>query len=305
MTTLLRWSMVWMVCLGLGGSAAAQTGWSEADSGVEGEALPPPPGAYPVTFTERPLTLPALTVRGSLGFQLIHFDLGPMFTDFSTAVGTGIGFGIVDDLEVGLGASPIASTLQGVYATSALRGLGGVTSPEEARGFIQPELYGRYRFFASDVAEVGAELAFSLPTDDTDFGLSVGVPARLRFGGRFALDLALAFFTAFGEDVMGDLDPFFTLGLNVNPRYAMELFYVGLETGFVMPLENPETTFIPLGLETGATFGVDEALVLDVFAHGGLPYLLAPGADGDKALTEIWTLGFGVRVHYGFAAGAP
>jgi len=297
-----RWSVVGLVCLGFGGSAAAQVG----EPGLQSESepvttIPAPPRAYPARFTERPLTLPALTLRGDVGFQAVHFDLGPMFSDFSTGLGTGFGFGILDDLEVGLGGSSIAPTLLAVYSSAGLRGLGGVTSPEEARGFVQPELYGRYRFFASEQAEVGAEIAFSFPTDDADFGLSVAVPARLRFGESFALDLALAFFTTFGEDIDGDLDPLFSLALNIAPRYAMEVFYVGLETGFVMSLDDPEVTFIPLGLEAGATLALGEALVLDVFAHGGLPYLLAPGDDDDKALTEIWTLGLGARIHFGLA----
>lgn len=294
-----------LLSMGVAGLVLALGQIAEAQDGTQTPppddyVMEPPAPGYPVAFTQRPLTMPAMTLRGDLGFQLVHFDLGPFAdSDFTTGLGAGVGFGIIDDLEVGIGGSSVAPTLLGVFASSGLRGLGGVLSPELARGFVQPEIYGRYRFYSSDMVEVGAELGLSLPTDDADVGLSLGVPTRLRFGDSFALDLALVLFMSFGEDGMGDRDTAYTLLFNIAPRYAMQLFYVGLDTGFTMLLEDPELTFIPFGLEVGATFGVGQAMVVDVYAHGGMPYFLAPGSDGDKALTEVWMIGFGGRVHIG------
>lgn len=303
----LRWVGVLVLGLAAWGSAEAQPASPETEVVVEGEGsatLPPPPPVYPANFAMRPLTLPAMTLRADLGFQALHFEFGfPSDSDFTNSLGVGGAFGILDDLEVGLGGSSIAPTFLGVYASSGLRGLGGVLSPEGARGFIQPEIYGRYRFFSSDMVEVGAELGFSLPTDGADFGMTLGVPARLRFGESFALDLALVFLTSFGEDIDGDLDPFFVLSLNVAPRYAMDIFYVGVDTGFSMTLDDPELTFIPFGLEAGATLDLGPTVVVDVFAHGGLPLFLAPGSDGDKVISEVWMIGFGARFHVNVAGG--
>ncbi len=316
--------IVGFVLLSLGGIAEAQGG-EEAPQPVAdpepqpvADPVPPPPGdpaggtteevmmeppqGYPVTFSQRPLTLPAMTLRGDLGFQILHLDLGLLGDDTVTSLGAGVGFGILDDLEVGLGASPIAATLPSYATALSVRGLSGVLSPDYARGFNQPQLYGRYRFVSTETVEVGAELGFIFPANDADFGMNLAVPARFRFGDNFALDAGLGFFTSFGEDAMGDRDPDFWLTLNLAPRFAMEMFYVGLDTGFVMPLgEDPDFTIIPLTFEAGATLGITETMVLDLFAHGGLPYFIVPGSDGDKAITEIWTLGFGARIYIGLA----
>ena len=282
-----------------GGPQPVDQGAGEPADAIE---FPPPP-AYPVAFTARPLTLPAMTLRGDLGFQVIHIDFGgPTSPTNATAFGAGVAFGIVDDFEVGLGASPIAPTLPAATQALSVRGLSGTLSPESSRGFNQPQLYGRYRFFSSDTVEVGAELGLIFPVDGADFALNVAVPARFRFGDNFALDAGLGFFTSFTEDAMGDADPSFGLTLNLAPRFAMEMFYVGLDTGFFMSLQDTEITFIPLIFEVGATFGIGQAMVLDVFAHGELPYFIAPGSDGDKAITEIWTIGFGARVYIGLAS---
>ncbi len=297
--------------LAFGQVVRAQEGQAPPPSYGEGEpttqedpnayVMEEPPSNYPVVFSERPLTLPAMTLRGDVGFQIIHVDFGFGSDTTATALGAGVGFGIIDDFEVGLGASPIAPTLPAYAAALSIRGLSGLLSPEGSRGFNQPQFYGRYRFFSSDSVEVGAELGLILPAEGGDFGLNVAVPARFRFGDSFALDAGLGFFTSFAEDAMGDADPYFGMTLNLSPRFAMEMFYAGLDTGFFLPFEDPEFTIIPLTFEAGATIGLSDTMVLDVFAHGGLPYFLIPGSDGDKAITEIWTIGFGARIYIGLA----
>ena len=260
-------------------------------------------GSYPTNFAQRPLTLPALNLRADLAVSLLHLDFG-FGDDTFTAIGAGAGFGVLDDLEVGLGQSPIAPIQPYIFGTSSQLGLGGVVAPDGARGFTPPRFYGRYRFLGGEpgsLAELGAELAFLLPTEYSDFGIDLGMPMRFHFGEMFALGVGVGFLVVFSEDAAGNSDAFYGLQLNLQPRFAMDFFYAGMDTGFSMDPENPDGTTMPLTFEVGGTFGIGSSMVVDAFVSGGLPYFLVPGNDGDKVISEIWQIQFGGRAHFDFS----
>ena len=141
---------------------------------------------YPARFTQRPITLPAMTLKADLAFHAVH---QPDPIDSLFALNLGAAFGIIDDLEVG-----ISGDRQGL---TNLPGNGLVpllVSPDFE--FRDIYLYGRYRFVNTESFEMGVELGLNIPTN-TDFGIFVAVPFRARFSEAFSLDGGLELVTFF------------------------------------------------------------------------------------------------------------
>ena len=252
--------------------------------------------SYPSRYTERPLTLPALHLRVEPQVSLWISNAGSEDEVVLVLLNGGVGFGIIDDLEVGLGTSPIAPLMASASFQGGLAGLGGALTPAFVRGFLSPTFYARYRFAALPQLETGLELAVAVPANGRDVGIIFGVPLRVRGGDHFALDASVT-----GLVVPADDDVYGVLLVTLMPRFAWDTFYVGLNTGVMVPLDYPEDTHIPLLFEAGATLPVGAA-VLDTYVRAGLPFFVNPGADGDKVVTELWELSFGVRAHIGLGA---
>lgn len=260
---------------------------------------PVPVAAYPARYTLRPLTLPALQLRANAQLSVQRFDLLGEVT--LVALGGGVGFGIVDDFEVGLGTSPIAPLAASARALGVHEGLGGLVRSPDSLGFLNPTLYARYRMVSSPDADVGFEFAVTLPRKGSDSAIMLGVPIRARGSESFVLDASVSLLLFTGERGFEGrhVDPVLTVSLL--PRFAQEHLYFGADTGFALYFEDPEFTFIPLLFELGGTLPMGGG-VLDAYARGGFPALFVPGSSGDVVITDFWELTFGVRAHFGFGA---
>ena len=84
-------------------------------------------GAYPTNYAARPLTLPQWNVRADVAVRVLHLEAGTS-TNLVT-LGGGFGLGITDNLELGLGTSPIAPIMAAARVVGVHEGLAGVLRP--------------------------------------------------------------------------------------------------------------------------------------------------------------------------------
>ena len=269
--------------LGLLSPSTADAQWRLG--GADAETLH---GDLPNTFTERPLTLPQLTLRMTAGATLSVIDPGGA-NDYAATVGGGFAFGIIDDIEIGLGMGPIPSH-PGVV--DELDGLSGDIYPSSSRGFNPPYAYARFRFAKASAFELGLEAGFIAPVDGTDPGVAVSLPIRLRATQAFAIDVAVGTMLFFND---GDIDGVITG--TFAPRFAAPVFYASVQTGFVMFTSDVEFTYMPMFFEFGITADPGRHLV-DIFGRGGFPALILPGSSGDKINTDLIEATFGVRFYF-------
>ena len=143
-------------------------------------------GDLPNTFTERPLTLPKLTMRWTLGAQAFRVDPGGgADEDYFVLAGGGFAFGILDELELGVGAGPISP----FFADGGeIAGLSLSVYPTDDIDFQPPFAYLRARLVGSSGFELGVDGGFIAPVNGADPTIVVSLPMRIRGGQSFALD---------------------------------------------------------------------------------------------------------------------
>lgn len=261
--------------------------------------------ALPTNHVLRPITLPRLHLRGTAGFWIGH-DLGG--DDVWAGMDLGAGFGITDDLEVGIASDRHGNNVR------VNRGLIPLRFNGRGRKFGDMDLYGRFRFLDMDAFELAGEAVFEIPTN-TDFAFSLGLPFRLRAGSFFALDGSLVArfpFVEVIEDGPGgtrretDLQPEFNVVLS--PRIApIDPLYVAINTGFFTSFrgDGVRVLTIPFGLEAGYTFDVS---VVKIEAFGALDFptlfarLRTDLATNSDTFSNVWIIRFGARAFFDFAA---
>lgn len=260
--------------------------------------------ALPTNHVLRPITLPRLHLRGSLNFWIGN-NVGD--DDVWAGMDLGAGFGITDDLEVG-----IASDRHG-SGVSFNRGLIPARFNGRGRKFGDMDLYGRFRFLDTEAFELAGEVVFEIPVR-TNFAFSFGLPFRLRAGKIFALDGSLVARFPFVRGVRNpvtderetDLQPQFNVV--IAPRLApIDPLYFGINTGiFNTFLGNGNRVLaIPLGFEAGYTFDVS-IVKIEAFGAFDFPNLYTrfrsdAGSDS-SGITEVWVIRFGARAFFDFAA---
>ncbi len=259
-------------------------------------------------YAQRTITMPARTLRLSAFFSGHHQELG-VAQEFVFAFQIGGGYGITDDLEIGIGTEKIGPSAIGAgrAGASGWRPTGeGLLSFVVADGdldFGDIPIYGRYRFLSTDTVEIGAELAVLIPTR-TDFALRLGAPVRIHAGEIFALDTGLYASMIFGPDpAPSGLDDNFWGGLWIPIRPVINVadwLGLALTTGVhIGPFDNNYVA-IPLGLEAVAAFPLGSATMLDLVAGFEWPAFLRPGTDNnDKAEVSTYVLSAGARLHFG------
>lgn len=262
--------------------------------------LSPSEGAsagYPSNFTQRPITLPAMTLKGDLAFAAIH--LGGA-ADNGFLLNLGGAFGILDDLEVGVSGD--RQGLNNGVSFSALGGIAGnglvpfVLAPDFDFGDIY--LYGRYRFLNTDSFQLGVELGVNIPTS-TNFGLVVAAPFRLRLGEFFSLDGGIEFLT-----LLTDPDATFALRATLQPRLApVDFLYFGVDLGVGFGFGNGDPIAIPFGFEAGYVIDLDK-IKIDAYLNFSFPVLygsldIGPGGRQGDTAPEFWQLLVGARAFIG------
>lgn len=287
----IRLSLVTMLAL-LASSAFAQDAaspdWDDPEAPSESE--------YPQNYTQRPITLPRFTVRGDAAFTVLHLPSPPGFDDdYATGLNVGGGFGITDDLEVGVSGERIGL---GVGPTGGRGGLFPLAFTPDA-DFGDPYLYGRYRFLGLEKFELGAELGLVIPFD-TNFEMVFALPFRARFGEIFSLDGGVEFDLLFadGFDAMGNPDgteiiP--SLVLSVQPRLApVDFLFFGIDTGVVAYDFNSDQTYIPLGFIGGYVLDLEPTRI-DIYGEFQFPLLFAVGVN--EVFQDVWQINIGARAY--------
>lgn len=259
-------------------------------------------------YAQRPITMPARTLRLSGFFSGAHLEFG-IGQEFVFAFQIGGAYGITDDLEIGVGTEKLGPSAIGAgrAAFSGWRPTGeGLLSFVVADGdldFGDIPVYGRYRFLDTELVEVGAELAVLIPTR-TDFALRLGAPVRLHGGEIFALDTGLYFSMIFGTDpAPSGPDDEFWGGMWIPIRPVLNVadwLGLALTTGVhIGPFDNNWVS-IPLGLEVVASFPMGSASMLDLVAGFEWPAFLRPATDdNDKAEVGTYVLSAGARLYLG------
>lgn len=270
---------------------------------------------YPVSYVERPLTLPKSTLAPQL-----ELDLDNLPVSVATANGVvtsnvvvagmqlGASFGITPDLEVGAVVLPVQ------FNDGA--GYGGVFVGEEGTPG-DPMLVGTFRFLHRPLFDLGARLRILIapPRGGVDAGALVepSVPLLLHLGTRARIDaevgLPLAIHGGTTTTVNGvttTTGSSATLGLDVPVRLAVDILeplHVGVSTGVRIDDfgDGGGTTFVPLGVFAGYAIGEGRPILdvdpffsfYDFFTPGGGPF-------GDKFNPSVIVFGVSARGYFYF-----
>ncbi len=264
---------------------------------------------YPVSFVERPLTLPKLTLAPQLELDIDRIGVsstgptGASISASSVVAGMQIGasFGITKDLEVGAVVLPIQFN-QGA-------GYGGLFVGEEA-SLAQPTIFGTFRFLHTEALELGVRLRiqFLVPSDSLGLGagaiIEPSVPLLLHIGkiGRLDAELGLPITAASASDpVTGTKSTHAAVGLDLPLKLAFDIIeplHIGVSTGIrVDDFSDAGTTAaIPLGVFMGYAIGEKRPLI-DIDPFFSFFDFITPGGGlfGDKINPGIFVFGISAR----------
>ncbi len=194
------------------------------------------------SYVERPLT----THSGQLDLYIgpvpkpLIEDMGLRFRTRrdDLHLDVGLGFGITDDIELGL--VPLRLRLF------------------DGSDLDNPLVWATFRI-VSGTTEIGIRPMIPLPIFDSEFWVRLDIPvvfhlsphARLETGGQLEIQ--------FEDPTEVDLTVPLRIALNVTPQ-----FFFGLDTGVNIPLTRSEPLHMPFGVFLGYTVapGVDFALAL-------------------------------------------
>ncbi len=232
----------------------------------------------PLDFSQRPLTLPARTLRlnGDLTISGITVNT-PLGTVSQTGVGLALGggFGLTDDFEIGGTVAPLS------------------LSPDFR--YNSPSAYGLFRI-ARGPTEIGLFGGVTIPTrDNHPFVVTVGAPALLRTqAGRVDLGIFFDINVPTVEGVKASTDTRIPL------RYTQQLnpnLGLGVATALVVRDNfDFDTGYIPLGVYGQYTLqGVDGGPVADLI--GSFDFNRFLNFSGDTVVANIWTIGMAARFY--------
>lgn len=227
--------------------------------------------AYPAPNAARPSTLSALTLRVdaqlSIGRAVFCIYAGPLQLcegDTFARLSAGAGFGITDDLEVGaLYLLPIQ------FAPDA--------------DFLNPRLYGRYRFLDGDV-ELSVQLGLTIPFQGV-FAFDVGVPAWVHINADLVLRSGLTYAAVASNPVIHTL----AVPLELVGQITPEIFVGGGIDPTLVFGSGSAQLVLPLGVHGGYTFASGGAPVADVQLGFSFPEFLHTGDGGATALS-VWQI---------------
>jgi hypothetical protein len=267
-------SLVFAAALLAAGSAAAEEG-------------------YPVSFVERPLTLPrfVLAPEGELDINRAGYAVGSAAAiapgPFVVAgIQLGASFGITDSFEIGAVVLPIQF--------NSPAGYGGIFTGEEGT-IAQPTIYATFRFLHLNLADIGARLrvAFLVPQAGVGAGALVepSVPLLVHLGKVARLDAELGIpISVAGSTTVVTLTGTtavatkVSVGVDIPVRFALDItehVHLGLNSGVIVDDfgDAANTARIPLGIFGGYAIG-EHRPILDIDPFFGFPFLIAPGVDG-------------------------
>lgn len=234
--------------------------------------------AYPLRLALRPMTVPQRTIRGDAAFLLSRFDScrgGICIGATSTGLALGGAYGILNELEVG-------ATLLPLQLTETFR-------------YSNPSIYGRYRFFRSDLVQVGADLRLVIPVQERSSAiLSVGVPVWFFVNQVLQIQTGLTYLAVLSQ-------PEISHGLSIPAVFvinATDALHLGVSTGLSLPVQRTDGLSMPLGFEVGYAFaGASARPVVDLVGGFQWPLFVTPGLR-NTITTELWTINLTARFFF-------
>jgi hypothetical protein len=201
----------------------------------------------PVSYQQRPLTLPRGTLRPEIGSVLSVERNRPDDDDAWLHFTAGLGVGITNDFELGILVLPLRVAPASRY---------GSTDPGQPPlvtpwfGHERPDVYGRYRFVRGDV-ELGLDLHFILPVPE-EFHLVMGIPFLFHIADFMRIDTGLYLQSEAFDRAWGHLP----LVLTFNPSRR---FFFGFDGGMTIGNDarrRPgDDVRLPFGFFLGFTLG--------------------------------------------------
>jgi|GEM_PF-1135513 len=252
-------------------------------SGVRAQA---PAADLPLPYAQRPLTLPKMNLRVDVNLAVATASWGGISAT-SMGLGTGVGFGITDDIEVGGIVLPLVFEIE----------------PGNDVLFGDPTIYGSFRLLSGNF-ELGAYVRLSVPVNTDVLEINGGVPMLIRLSDSTRLDTGIFFpvsvFT--GSDILG-VSPDPTVALHLPLAFTvniMDPLFVGLATGFqIGDLANAgDTISVPLGFNVGYSIG-SERPIADLRLELLFPHFLntSSNVDWDSPFAGIWSITFRANVY--------
>jgi hypothetical protein len=241
---------------------------------------------YPVSYVERPLVIPRMTLAPQLSIDVTHVTgLGSI----EAGMALGAAFGVTKDLELGAVVLPLTF------------------SPSFAYGNL--ELFGTYRFVHNHQLDVGGRLRVAVLTPR--LGIRAGsviepsVPLLLHIGKSARLDAELGVPISLngvtGEGATLAQSTF--VGLDVPVAFSVDIIeplHVGVRSGVqIFDLGHPKAAAtIPLGFFAGYAVGGKKPVV-DIDPFFTWTSFLTPGggAGNEKINPGNWTVGLEVRAY--------
>ncbi len=249
-------------------------------------------GRYPLSFVERPLTLPPLVLAPGLDADILHVSLsggGLGGTDTVLGIGAGAKIGIIENLEARATVLTLAIDFSPPPGTKAF----------QYAGF---SVGATYRFLKGPL-EMGAAFdAFIQTADPSGALLKPGVPILVHLGKVARLDtgvtVPISTFGGGSSPLPGipAASPSTTVGLGIPARLAFDIIeplHVGVLSGLSIGALNPpagesvtDTMAVPLGFFGGYAIGGRNGPILDIDPTFVWPAFLLPGAGGSASVVQ-------------------
>ena len=245
---------------------------------------------YPLAYAARGLTMPKGMIRGTLVFSI--GDNGEINNSTEAALDIGAAISPIDNLELGLDDDRVGwpQPIQGGRALLPL-----VLQPDT--GFGDIPLYARYRFLEQAKVEMAVDLELNLPTD-TDFGILLAVPIRIKAHEKVAIDTGVGFGITDlgGNNVLGLMVP-----VGVVANFTDNIFMkvqTGVTVGDLTDEANGGGPLISVPLAIGAGYSLEAGpTMVDLFGMFGFPALFATRDGNSDTFTDVWSISFGAKVY--------
>ena len=219
-------------------------------------------GGYPISVSERPLTLDAGQMNAAAGLQI---------RENSDALNISVGYGVMENLTVTAKIAPLSLGVVGGEF-----GYGGKEN--------DPSLGATYRFVDGDF-EVAGNLTLDFPVEGS-MNLAVGVPVAyhmdaLRIGASVGVKLA----GLDGDATATTIEVPVSIGYNVTGE-----MHVAVTTGLTKANLDDfgGTMAIPVGVGLLYTIADGDAPMVDIGAGFNIPNI-------DK--TDVWAVGLSGNFH--------
>jgi hypothetical protein len=247
--------------------------WAEGAEAKPGEKTEPAgeakgeEGRLPLSYTERPLTLPRLVLNPAAEFNVTKED------DTFVNLAITAAFGITDDLQVQADVAPLQLSPTAKYGQTEWPG---------------PSVGVKYRFLRGSF-ELGVRADVILVTYSPLSGaiFHPEIPARLHIGKSVRIDAAPSAYIRFISDGSGRPTNT-TVGLYVPVAAAFDIIeplHVGLDTGiWIGDMKTVGDTFaIPLGIFAGYAIGGKDGPILDIDPFFRWPTFATPALSDPNA----------------------